>query len=215
VKVSDKILLIESILPQIDYVIFGGAMSFTLLKAKGFSIGQSFHQPGQSFDDKYGETKNIDEIAERLLAKAAALNVKVLLPVDHTCHTTCEGTDSPSFTADANVPDGYMALDIGPKTANLYQSCIESCRSAIWSGPMGVYEIPTYSTGTFVIAKAMGDGTQDRGLVSIIGGGASATAARISGHAGRVSHLSSGGGASLDLLLEGTNLPGISVLDDL
>ena len=215
VKVSEKIALIENILPQIDNVIIGGAIAFTFLKAQGFTIGNSFHQSGQSFTDTYGHKTNIDELAQRFLAKAKSSNVQVLLPVDHICHTKCEGTDDPSVTADANVPDGYMALDIGPKTAELYQECVDSCQTAVWSGPMGVFEIPTFSTGTFVISKAMGDGSQDRGLVSIIGGGASATAARLCGHDVRVSHISSGGGASLDLLLEGKNLPGISVLDDL
>ena len=215
VKVSEKISLIENILPQIDNIIIGGAMAFTFLKAQGFTIGNSFHQSGQSFTDTYGQRTNIDDLAQRFLAKAKSCNVQVLLPVDHICHTKCEGTDDPSVTDDANVPDGYMALDIGPRTTELYQNCIDSCQTAVWSGPMGVFEIPTFSTGTFVVAKAMGDGTQDRGLVSIIGGGASATAARVSGHDVRVCHISSGGGASLDLLLEGRNLPGISVLDDL
>jgi phosphoglycerate kinase len=215
VKVSEKIQLIENILPQIDNIIIGGAIAFTFLKVQGYSIGSSFNQSGQSFTDTYGHKTNIDELAARFLAKAKTHNVKVLLPVDHICHIKCVGTDTPWITADANVPDGYMALDIGPRTIEMYRSCIETSQTAVWSGPMGVFEIPTYSTGTFVVAKAMGDGTQDRGLVSIIGGGASATSARMSGHDGRVSHISSGGGASLDLLLEGKNLPGISVLDDL
>ncbi|KAL3797153.1 hypothetical protein HJC23_000491 [Cyclotella cryptica] len=215
VKVSEKILWIESILPQMDYIVVGGAVAFTFLKSRGFTIGRSFHEAGQSFSDRYEEVENIDEMAERLLVKAKACNVRVLLPLDHICHTACCATDSPLVTENANIPDGYIALDIGPKTAEQYQNCIASCRTAVWSGPMGVYEMPSYSNGTFVIAKAMGDGTQERGLVSIIGGGASATAARVCGHEGRVSHISSGGGASLDLLLEGKNLPGISVLDDL
>jgi phosphoglycerate kinase len=215
VKVSEKIQLIENILPQIDNIIIGGAIAFTFLKVQGYSIGSSFNQSGQSFTDTYSHKTNIDELAARFLAKAKTHNVKVLLPVDHICHIKCVGTDTPWITADANVPDGHMALDIGPRTIGMYRSCIETSQTAVWSGPMGVFEIPTYSTGTFVVAKAMGDETQDRGLVSIIGGGASAISARMSGHDGRVSHISSGGGASLDLLLEGKNLPGISVLDDL
>jgi phosphoglycerate kinase len=215
VKISDKIMLVDNILPHIDYIIIGGAVAFSFLKVQGYSIGSSFNQSGQSFVDTYGQKTNIDELAKRFLAKAKSCNVQVLLPVDHICHTKCEGTDNPFVTADANVPEGYMALDIGPRTIELYRNCIESCRTVVWSGPMGVFEIPTYSTGTFVVAKSMGDGTQDRGFVSIIGGGASATAARISGHGGRVSHISSGGGASLDLLAEGKILPGINVLDDL
>ena len=214
VKVSEKIVLLENILPQIDVIIIGGAMAFTFLKVQGYNIGSSFHQAGQSFIDSYGHKTNIDELAERFLAKAKTCNVQVLLPLDHICHVKCEGTNNPLLTSDANVPEGYMALDIGPKTRAYYQSFIESCRTALWSGPVGVFEISTYATGTFVIAKSLGDGTQDRGLISIIGGGASAAAARISGHDGRVSHISSGGGASLGLLSEGKNLPGLVVLDD-
>lgn len=107
-----------------------------------------------------------------------------------------------------------MALDIGPRTIELYKNCIAESKTAVWNGPMGVFEISTYATGSFSIAKAMGDGTQERGLLSIIGGGASASASEACGHAGRVSHVSSGGGASLDLL-EGKVLPGINVLDDI
>ena len=212
-KVSDKILLLEHILKQIDSLIIGGAMSYTFLKAVGIKIGDSFHESGQSFGDKYGERKDIDIMARRFLLKAKACNVKILLPIDHVCHTSCEGTDTPLITKDANVPDGYMALDIGPQTIDMYKACIAQCQTAVWSGPMGVFEIPTFAAGSFSIAKAMGDGTQERGLLSIIGGGASADAAQRCGHASRVSHVSSGGGASLDLL-EGKVLPGIDALDN-
>jgi len=212
-KVSDKILLLEHILKQIDSLIIGGAMAYTFLKAAGYEIANSFHESGQSFGDKYGEKQNIDELAKSFLVKAKACNVEVLLPVDHVCHFSCEPTDTPIITKNANVPNGYMALDIGPRTIGLYQKCISQCRTAVWSGPMGVFEIPTYATGSFSIAKAMGDGTQERGLMSIIAGGASADAAQLCGHSSRVSHVSSGGGASLDLL-EGKVLPGIHALDD-
>ena len=186
-KVSDKILLLEHILKQIDSLIIGGAMAYTFLKAQGYQIANSFHESGQSFVDMYGERKNIDELAQRFLEKAKAYNVEVLLPVDHICHTSCNATDSPFITENANVPIGYMALDIGPQTIELYRNCIAECRTAVWNGPMGVFEIPTYATGSFSIAKAMGDGTQERGLLSIIGGGASASAAEACGHGGRVS----------------------------
>ncbi|KAL7542011.1 hypothetical protein ACHAXR_011443 [Thalassiosira sp. AJA248-18] len=212
-KVSDKILLLEHILQQIDSLIIGGAMAYTFLKAAGYQIGESFHESGQSFGDKYGERQNIDELARRFFLKAKSCNVEVLLPLDHICHTSCDPTNEPLITETPNVPIGYMALDIGPQTIELYTKCISQCQTAIWNGPMGVFEIPTYATGSFSIAKAMGDGTQERGLLSIIGGGASADAAELCGHASRVSHVSSGGGASLDLL-EGKVLPGIDALDD-
>eukprot|EP01082_Thalassiosira_pseudonana_P004764 g4610.t1 g4610 contig15:1387745-1389472(+) len=213
-KVSDKILLLDHILPQIDSLIIGGAMAFTFLKVQGYDIANSFHESGQSFLDKYGEMKDIDELARNLLEKAKACNVEVLLPLDHICNVVCEATNTPFVTENENVPAGYMALDIGPRTIQLFQNCIANSRTAVWNGPMGVAEISTYATGSFSIAKAMGDGTQERGLLSIIGGGASAVSAEACGHANRVSHVSSGGGASLDLL-EGKVLPGINALNDL
>ncbi|CUG88283.1 phosphoglycerate kinase, putative [Bodo saltans] len=212
-KVSDKILLLENMLTRIDKLIIGGAMAYTFLKAKGFNIGKSFCEAGQSFTDQYGEKRDIVSLADNLLKLAAERNVEVFLPVDHVCHTECKPTDIPVTTEDANVPDGYMALDIGPKTIAKYLEVIKASKTAIWNGPMGVFEMTTYSAGTFAIAKAMGDGTEERGLLSIIGGGDSASAAEQSGHAVRMSHVSTGGGASLELL-EGKILPGIAVLDD-
>ena len=217
VKVMEKIQLLNTILTQHDVLIIAGGISFPFLKAMGKKIGNSFHECGQSFGDKYGKEKekkiDIDTRAKSFLLKAKACKVKVLLPIDHVCHTSCTPTDTPVITKDANVPDGYMALDIGPKTINLYKSYISQCKTTVWSGPVGVFETPSYSCGSFSIAKAMGDATQKRGILSIIGGGAVAAAAHLCGHASRVSHVSSGGGASLDLL-EGKVLPGIDILDD-
>lgn len=212
-KVSDKILLLDNMLNRIDKLIIGGAMAYTFLKAQGFEIARSFCEAGQSFTDSYGEKKDIVQLATNLLKKAAERNVEVLLPVDHVCHTECKPFPNPLVTENANVPDNYMALDIGPKTIANYLALIKICKTAIWNGPMGVFEMESYSKGTFAIAKAMGDGTEERGLLSIIGGGDSASAAEESGHAVRMSHVSTGGGASLELL-EGKVLPGIAVLDD-
>ena len=212
-KTTDKIVLMEHILRKIDFLLIGGALSYTFLKAKGYQIGNSFHEAGQSFGDKYCEIRDIDELATSLLSKAKVCGVEVLLPLDHVCHTSCAPTDAPTITADANIPDGYMALDIGPRTIAAYRECISQCQSAVWNGPLGVVEIPTYATGSFAIAKALGDGTQERGLMSIIGGDSSGDAARLCGHTSRVSHVSSGGGASLDLL-KGKTLPGIDSLDN-
>lgn len=212
-KVSDKILLLDNLLNKIDELIIGGAMAYTFLKAQGFQIARSFCEAGQSYTDQYGETRDIVELATTLLEKAKSKNITVHLPIDHICHTACAVTDAPVVTEDANVRDGYMALDIGPKTIELYVSVIAKCRTAIWNGPMGVFELEPYSKGTYAIAKAMGDGTELRGMLSIIGGGDSASAAEKSGHAVRMSHVSTGGGASLELL-EGKILPGIRVLDD-
>ena len=145
-------------------------MAFTFLKVQGYDIANSFHESGQSFLDKYGEMKDIDELARNLLEKAKACNVEVLLPLDHICNVVCEATNTPLVTENENVPAGYMALDIGPRTIQLFQNCIANICTAVWNGPMGVAEISTYATGSFSIAKATGDGTQERGLLSIIGG---------------------------------------------
>jgi phosphoglycerate kinase len=212
-KVSDKIQLLENMLTRIDKLIIGGAMAYTFLKAQGHSIAKSFCEAGQSFTDQYGEKKDIVSLAQNLLQLAAQRNVEVYLPLDHVCHTECKPTDTPVTTDGVDVPEGYMALDIGPKTVAKYVEVVKASKTAIWNGPMGVFEMPTYANGTFSIAKAMGDGTEERGLLSIIGGGDSASAAEQSGHAVRMSHVSTGGGASLELL-EGKVLPGIAVLDD-
>jgi phosphoglycerate kinase len=212
-KVSDKILLLENMLQRIDKLIIGGAMAYTFLKSQGLEIAKSFCEAGQSFTDAYGAKQDIVKLASSLLEKAKARGVEVFLPVDHVCHTECKPTMAAITTQDANVPEGLMALDIGPKTIGVYCDVITTCKTAIWNGPMGVFEMDCYSNGTYSIAKAMGDGTEQRGLLSIIGGGDSASAAEQSGHAVRMSHVSTGGGASLELL-EGKELPGISVLDD-
>ena len=213
-KVSDKILLLENMLERIDKLVIGGAMAYTFLKAQGFEIGKSFCEAGQSFTDKYsGEKIDVVELAKKLLEKAKERKVDVYLPCDHICHTECKPTDNAITTKDANVPEGYMALDIGPKTVTMYEEVVKQSKTCLWNGPMGVFEMETYCKGTFAVAKAMADGTEERGLLSIIGGGDSASAAEQCGHASRMSHVSTGGGASLELL-EGKMLPGIAVLDD-
>ncbi|CAJ15976.1 phosphoglycerate kinase [Trypanosoma brucei brucei TREU927] len=200
-KVSDKIQLLDNMLQRIDYLLIGGAMAYTFLKAQGYSIGKS----------KCEESKL--EFARSLLKKAEDRKVQVILPIDHVCHTEFKAVDSPLITEDQNIPEGHMALDIGPKTIEKYVQTIGKCKSAIWNGPMGVFEMVPYSKGTFAIAKAMGRGTHEHGLMSIIGGGDSASAAELSGEAKRMSHVSTGGGASLELL-EGKTLPGVAVLDE-
>ncbi|CCW59786.1 unnamed protein product [Phytomonas sp. EM1] len=200
-KVSDKIMLLDNMLTRIDYLIIGGAMAYTFLKAQGHAIGISMCE-----EDKL-------ELARSLLKKAAERKVEVFLPVDHLCHTEFKPVGSPRVTPGVDIPDGFMALDIGPKTIETYVAVVRKCRSAIWNGPMGVFEMPCYSKGTFAIAKVMAEGTQKAGLLSIIGGGDSASAAELSGEAPRMSHVSTGGGASLELL-EGKTLPGVAVLTE-
>jgi phosphoglycerate kinase len=214
-KVSDKILLLENLILRVDKLVIGGAMAYTFLKAQGYEIGTSFSQAGQMFKDKDGGEIEIGALAKQLLEKAKEKGVEVSLPLDHVCHTTFgEPEDGKALTTeDANIPAGYMALDIGPKTVELYMAIIKECKTAIWNGPMGVFEMETYRNGTFSVAKVMGDETEKNGMLSIIGGGDSASAAELSGDASRMYHTSTGGGASLELL-EGKALPGIDVLDD-
>jgi len=212
-KVSDKIMLLENLLLRIDKLVIGGAMAYTFLKAQGFNIGKSFCEAGQSYTDKYGAKVDIVQLAASLLEKAKERKVEVYLPVDHVCHTECKATDTPLTTQDANVPADYMALDIGPKTIELYSKAVSASKTCIWNGPMGVFEIKPYHVGTFAIAKLMAEETKNNGMLTIIGGGDSASAAESSGHADAISHVSTGGGASLELL-EGKLLPGIAALDD-
>lgn len=200
-KVSDKILLLENMLEKINYLIIGGAMAYTFQKAAGIAIGTSMCE-----EDKL-------DLARSLLKKAEAKKVEVLLPVDHVCNTEFKASDAPLVTDGIEIPDGYMALDIGPKTIKKYVTVVNKCHSCIWNGPMGVFEMPCYSKGTFAIAKAMADNTSKGQLLSIIGGGDSASAAELSGEAPRMSHISTGGGASLELL-EGKVLPGVAILDN-
>uniref|UniRef100_A0A7S4JAT0 Phosphoglycerate kinase n=1 Tax=Odontella aurita TaxID=265563 RepID=A0A7S4JAT0_9STRA len=212
-KVSDKILLLENMLSKIDRLLIGGAMAYTFLQCAGNTVGTSMSECGKTFKAKDGSEQKVDDLVNTIIAKAKESNVELYLPVDHVCHTTFGATDSPLTTDDANIPDGYMALDIGPKTVEKYMEVIGECKTAIWNGPMGVFEMDCYSNGTFSVAKAMGDGTASNGLMSIIGGGDSASAAEECGEAKRMSHVSTGGGASLELL-EGKDLPGIKALDD-
>eukprot|EP01063_Lacrimia_lanifica_P019652 TRINITY_DN27111_c0_g1_i1.p1 TRINITY_DN27111_c0_g1~~TRINITY_DN27111_c0_g1_i1.p1 ORF type:complete len:604 (+),score=307.95 TRINITY_DN27111_c0_g1_i1:59-1813(+) len=210
-KVTDKIKVLENLVKKVNKLFIGGAMAYVFLKAQGYNIGRSFCESGSSFNSKYGaKEKNPEELALDLMKSAKENGVELFLPTDHVCHTEFSATDSPLTTDDQNIPDGYMALDIGPKTRAEYCQHIASCKTVVWNGPMGVFEIPTYAMGTFDVAKALAecDG------MTIIGGGDSASAAELSGYASQITHISTGGGASLELL-EGKQLPGIAVLSDL
>eukprot|EP00754_Rhynchopus_humris_P001477 Rhum_TRINITY_DN10863_c0_g1::Rhum_TRINITY_DN10863_c0_g1_i1::g.40808::m.40808/K00927/PGK, pgk; phosphoglycerate kinase len=209
-KVSDKIKVLENLVKKVNKLFIGGAMAYVFLKAQGLSIGKSFCEAGQSFTDKYGnEQDSILQMARDLLTKADEYGVQVFLPVDHVCHTEFKQTDTPLITKDANIPDNFMALDIGPQTRDTYVKEILGCSTVVWNGPMGVFEIPAFAMGTFDVAKALAECPG----MTIIGGGDSASAAELSGYASQVTHVSTGGGASLELL-EGKMLPGISALTD-
>ena len=195
-KVSDKIGVIENLLNKVDYLLIGGAMAYTFEEALGRTIGSS-----KCEDDKV-------PLALELISQAKENNVKMLLPED-TVAAKEFSNDSPSITVDCNIPDGYMGLDIGEKTVRRYSEIIESAGTVIWNGPMGVFEMPSFAKGTRGIAEAMAESK----AVTIVGGGDSAAAVIQMGFGDKMTHISTGGGASLEFL-EGKALPGIACLND-
>ncbi len=195
-KISDKIELIQSFLHIADYILIGGAMAYTFLRAQNIETGKSLVEP-----DKI-------EVAAQLLAAAVKRGVSLELPVDHVVASSLESKDS-RVTAVAQTPADSMGLDIGPETVKRYAGVIGSAKTIVWNGPMGVFENPAFSQGTFAIARAVADS----GAFSIVGGGDSAAAVSQSGVEAKITHISTGGGASLEFL-SGQRLPGVEVLND-
>ncbi len=196
-KVSDKIGVIENLLTRVDTLLIGGGMSFTFFRAMGYDIGTSLLE-----EDKV-------ELAGTLLEKARETGVRLLLPVDlRIAGEFKNDTEIRVVAADA-IPEGWMGLDIGPETLKQYQEVIRDARTVIWNGPMGVFEMENFSAGTFGVAQALASSE----ALSIIGGGDSAAAAEQSGLAEQISHISTGGGASLEFF-EGKELPGIAAISD-
>lgn len=196
-KVSDKIAVIENLIDKVDTLIVGGGMAYTFFKAKGYSIGTSICE-----DDKV-------ELAKSLLDKAASKGVKLLLPLDNVLGKEFSN-DTERQTVDSDkIPDGWMGMDVGPKTVAAFSSEIKNAKTVVWNGPMGVFEFSNFENGTKEVARAVAGS----GAVSIIGGGDSAAAVEQLGFADKITHISTGGGASLEFL-EGKVLPGIDVLLD-
>ncbi|MDR0446623.1 MAG: phosphoglycerate kinase [Oscillospiraceae bacterium] len=196
-KVSDKIGVIDNLLDKADTLIIGGGMAYTFLKARDGSIGSSLCE-----NDRL-------QYARDMLVKAQRLGVRLLLPVDSLVAQRPDNSLNPDVVNSYNIPDDMMALDIGPKAANEFVSVIKDAGTVIWNGPMGIFELPKYSNGTRMVAIAM----TDPHIVSIVGGGDSAAAIRQFGLEGRVTHVSTGGGATLEFL-EGRELPGVACLLD-
>ena len=194
-KVSDKIAVINNLLDKVDTLIIGGGMAYTFLKAQGFEVGTSLVE-----EDRI-------EYAKEMIEKAKAKGVNFLLPVDHRVATEFKDVEA-TITEDQNIPAGSMGLDIGPKTEKLYANAIKDAKTVIWNGPMGVFEFENFNKGTIAVAKAMGDSN----ATTIIGGGDSAAAVNILGFGDKMTHISTGGGASLEFL-EGKVLPGIDALN--
>jgi phosphoglycerate kinase len=195
-KVSDKLAVVKNLLTKVDTLIIGGGMAYTFLKAQGHEIGNSLCEIDQL------------DYARDMLADAEKRGVQFLLPVDNVA--------ADNFSADANtqtvgneIAEGWMALDIGPETTTLYANAVKSAKTVVWNGPMGCFEMAPFANGTMGVCQAVADSD----AVSIIGGGDSVSAVNKSGLAANMTHISTGGGASLEFL-EGKELPGVAALSN-
>ena len=198
-KVSDKIPVIRHLLDKVDSLIIGGGMAYTFLKALGEQVGKSLVE-----EDKL-------ELAKQLLQEAKTRKLKLLLPVDHVAADKVDANAHiTKIDQGQPIPANLMALDIGPKTIEMFEEEIARARTILWNGPMGVFELPPFAKGTFKVARAVAD---NPGALSIVGGGDSVSAVRAAGVADKITHISTGGGASLEFL-EGKTLPGVEALTD-
>lgn len=196
-KVSDKIGVIENLLDKVDTLIIGGGMAYTFYKAQGHSIGTSICE-----EDKI-------DLANDILSKAKEKNVEILLPIDNHVSAEYSNEAEDKYVESAEIPEGFMGLDIGPKTIELFKNAIKNAKTVVWNGPLGVTEFSKFEEGTKAIAEALAE-TQ---AVTVIGGGDSAAAVEKFGLADKMTHISTGGGASLEFL-EGKALPGIECLNN-
>ena len=198
-KVSDKIGVIQNLLNKVDVLIIGGGMAYTFLKAQGESVGKSLVE-----EDKI-------ELAKDLLQQAKTHKLKFLLPIDHVIADRVEANALTKVVNQGEpIPANMMALDIGPRTIEIYSEEVSRARTIIWNGPMGVFEMPPFAKGTFKLAHAV---AENAGAVSIVGGGDSVAAVKAAGVADKITHISTGGGASLEFL-EGQVLPGVEALTE-
>ncbi|MBF0165750.1 MAG: phosphoglycerate kinase [Magnetococcales bacterium] len=196
-KVSTKIQLIESLLGKMDAILIGGAMAFTFILARGGQVGASLVEP------------EMLEIARQAEAKAREAGVALVLPVDAVVSETTDGSSESRVVAADQIPDGWKGLDIGPETAKLFAGHLAKAACVVWNGPVGMFEVAAFSNGTLSLAHAIAQGS----ALSVTGGGDTESAIAQAGVAEKISHISTGGGAFLELL-EGKDLPGVSVLAD-
>jgi 3-phosphoglycerate kinase len=196
-KVKDKIGVIESLLNKVDTLIIGGGMAYTFLKAKGYEIGKSLL-----------DAERID-FCRDIMAAAAEKGVKLLLPVDIVAAKEYAPDAEHKVVAAQEIPADWEGMDIGPETAKLYSAEVKAAGTVVWNGPMGVFEFEAFAHGTRSVAQALADSA----ALSVIGGGDSAAAVEQMGFADKMTHVSTGGGASLEFL-EGKVLPGVAALDD-
>ena len=196
-KVSDKLAVLKALIQKVDALIIGGGMAYTFLKAQGHNVGKSLCE------------MDLIETAKEIMNEAKAKGVKFLLPSDNLAADKFDNS-AQIKTVGQDIPDGWMALDIGPKAIAEYSEVIAKSKTIVWNGPMGCFEMPNFANGTLGICKAVAAS----GALSIIGGGDSVAAVNQSGLAEKMTHISTGGGASLELL-EGKELPGLKALNDL
>ena len=194
-KISGKIDVLTNLLGKVDTLIIGGAMAYTFLRAKGQNTGKSLVE-----EDKIS-------LAASIIKTAAEKGVKLLLPVDHIVTANKDNPSDAKCVKD--IPDGLTALDIGEESIKLFSDEIKRSKTIFWNGPLGFFEIPQFAKGTMAIAKAIADS----GAVSVVGGGDSVSAVKKSGVSGKITHISTGGGASLEFI-EGKELPGIAALNE-
>jgi phosphoglycerate kinase len=199
-KVSDKIEVVENLMRVADSMLIGGGMAYTFLKSQGLPIGNSLVEA-----DKL-------DLARKLTAEAKQRNFQLLLPTDHVLGQAFKADTKTQVTSVSATPDGWMGLDIGPETVSKFSAELSRARTIVWNGPMGVFEMPAFSKGTLEIARAVAAATA-KGATSIVGGGDSVAAIHAAGLADKVSHISTGGGASLEFL-GGRKLPGVEALTD-
>jgi phosphoglycerate kinase len=198
-KVSDKLLILESLINKVDNIIIGGGMAYTFLKAQGYEIGSSLCE-----DDRL-------ELCRELLKKAEAKGVKLIIHEDYVEADKISADASNKVCSNKQIPEGWMGLDIGPEAVKSYSDVIRSSKTILWNGPMGVFEMPAFENGTRQVAVAVAGATKS-GAFSLIGGGDSAAAVAKFGFEDQVSYVSTGGGALLEYF-EGKELPGIKAIN--
>ncbi|MCI7181796.1 MAG: phosphoglycerate kinase [Schaedlerella sp.] len=196
-KVSSKISVIENLLDKVDTLIIGGGMSYTFSKAQGGNVGNSLLEADYC------------QYALDMIKKAEDKGVKLLLPVDNVIADAFSNDANTDIVATGEIPDGWQGLDIGPETAKLYAETVKDAKTVVWNGPMGAFEMPKFAAGTEAVAKALAE----TDAVTIIGGGDSAAAVNQLGYGDKMTHISTGGGASLEFL-EGKELPGVAAAND-
>lgn len=196
-KVSSKIAVLESLLKNASALVIGGGMAYTFLKAQGYSVGSSLVE-----DDQLDTAKSV-------LSTAQKIGAEIVLPVDHVCADKFDANASPVAVDSTDISEGLMGLDVGPKTLSKYKEVLAKAKTIVWNGPVGVFEFENFAKGTGEVAKMVAEAT-GRGAITVVGGGDSVAAVNKFGLADKMSHVSTGGGASLELL-EGKKLPGIEV----